>query len=65
MNPDGGGMQLRLAAELPCDPRELAQVPILERARLYEQLHLDPEQREVIEAAVRLVKRAEYGRTVR
>ena len=57
-----GGVQLRLAAELPLDPVELARLPILARAALYSELQLAPEQRECAEAAVRRVLRAEYLR---
>jgi hypothetical protein len=56
-----GGVQLRIGG-LPLDPRELARLPIRERARIYAELGLDPEQREVIEEAARLVRRREYRR---
>lgn len=58
------GVQLPLAvdAELPVDPVELAKLPILERAELYGELGLDPQQRECAEAAVRRVLRRSYPR---
>jgi hypothetical protein len=47
---------------LPLDPRELAQLPILERAGLYGELDLDVWQREAAEEAARRVVAGNYGR---
>jgi hypothetical protein len=46
---------------LPLDPHELAKLPILERAKLYAELQLAPEQREAAEQATRLVVAKRYG----
>ncbi len=48
--------------ELPLDPRQVAELPILERAKLYADLDLAPEQREAAEEAVRLIVARRYGR---
>lgn len=49
-----GDVQLRIAAELPVDPVELAKLPAFERAKLYDQLEpLDFAQRQACEDAVR------------
>ncbi|MGI9019202.1 MAG: hypothetical protein ACR2G3_00635 [Solirubrobacterales bacterium] len=45
---------------LPLDPRELAQLSILERADLYEALDLHPLQRAAAEEAARLVLARRY-----
>ena len=55
------GVQIPLDG-LPLDPHELAQVPILERAKLYAELDLNPIQRQVAEEAVRLIIAGEYLR---
>ena len=46
----------------PVELAELAELPIFDRADLYERLELSREQREVVEQAVRAVKRGEYLR---
>jgi hypothetical protein len=55
-----GGVQLRIAAELPIDPVAAAEIPILERRRLYDELGLDVLQRQAVEEAVRLVVAKKY-----
>ena len=57
----GGGVQLRLAG-LPVDPIEVAKLFAYERARLYSDLGLTWQQREAVEAAVRLEVAGEYGK---
>ena len=57
-----GGVQLALGGGLPVDPREVAKLLAYERAALYSELDLSWQQREAVEAAVRLVIRREYGR---
>ena len=59
-----GGAQLRLDAggALPLDPVQMAEVPILERAKVYDALCLDFPQRQAVEEAVRLVIAKRYGR---
>ena len=57
----GGGVQLRLG-QLPLDPRELASLPLAERAAIYSALDLHPIQRTVAEEAVRRILRGEYLR---
>ena len=59
-----GGVQLRVAAELPLDPVELAarRLSTPERGRLYRELGLCPLQIAAVEEAVRLVRAREYGR---
>jgi hypothetical protein len=54
------GVQLRIA-ESPLDPRELAALPIFERAVLDTELGLHPIQREAAEAAVRMIMAGPYG----
>jgi hypothetical protein len=49
------GVQLRLGGELPFDPAALAEVPIVERGKLYDALGLDQFQRQAAEEAVRRV----------
>jgi hypothetical protein len=48
-------VQLRLDGELPFDPAALAEVPIVERGKLYDALGLDQFQRQAAEEAVRRV----------
>jgi hypothetical protein len=56
-----GGVQLTLA-RLPLDPRQLSRIPLSERAQLYRELRIAPEERECAESAVRLIRRGEYLR---
>jgi hypothetical protein len=58
-----GGVQLRIAAELPIDPAAAAEIPILEHRRLYDELALDPLQRQAVEDAVRAVLAGQYARS--
>jgi hypothetical protein len=57
-----GDVQLRLGAELPIDPVAAAEIPILDRRRLYDQLDLDLAQRQAVEEAVRMVVAKRYHR---
>jgi hypothetical protein len=56
-----GAVQLTFDG-LPFDPRDLAAVPILERAKLYADLGLDRFQRQAAEEACRRIIADTYGR---
>jgi hypothetical protein len=49
-------IQLSIDGSLPFDPVALATIPILEHAKLYDALRLDPSQREAAEQAARAVQ---------
>ncbi len=57
--------QLSLLEAEGLDPRALAELPILGRAALYDELDLDGFQREAAEAAIRLIQRRVYPRAMR
>ena len=58
----GGGVQLRVDADLPLDPLELAALSIFERTKLYTALDLHAVQIAAAEDAIRAVQLRKYGR---